>query len=46
MVYTDEGIFEVLGKESDPWNAHPVKVLPYGPNLGINLPWDLVGYHV
>ena len=46
MVVTEDGIFEVFGKESNPWNAHPVKTLPYETNIGVNLPWVLVGYHM
>ena len=46
MVVTEDGIFEVIGKDSNPWNAHPVKVLPLQLNIGINLPWGLVGYHM
>ena len=46
MVVTKDGIFEVFGKDSDPWAAHPVKVLPYLPNIGLNLPWGVVGYHM
>ena len=46
MVVTEEGIFEVIGKDSNPWTAHPVKVLPLQLNIGMELPWGLVVYHM
>ena len=46
MVITKDGIFEVFGKESNPWSARPVKVLPSCPEIGLNLPWGVIGYHM
>lgn len=46
MVVTEDGIFEVFGTDSDPWNAHPINVLPYKPNIGVDLPWGLIGVHM
>ena len=46
MVVTKDGIFEVFGKESNPWNAYQVQVLPYKPNIGLDLPWVLIGVHM
>ena len=47
FVVTREGIFEIFGpEEDDGWQAHPVKVKAFEPNIGFNLPWDLVGVYM
>ena len=46
MVVTKDGIFEVFGKESNPWTAHQVKTLPFKPKIGVELPWSQVGLHM
>ena len=45
IIVTKEGIFEVFGKDKRPWKAHEVKVAPFAPNIGVELPWSEVGIH-
>ena len=47
MVVTKDGIYEVFGEESNrTWNAYKIQVLPFRPNIGLDLPWGLIGVHM
>ena len=46
LIATKDGrLLEVFGQESDPWKAYEVRVEPFEPNIGLQLPWSKVGVH-